>query len=241
MKKSLPAIELRHVSKHYVIHHEKPTLVEKLIHDRVEKFTALDDVSLTVYRGERIGIIGSNGSGKTTLLKIISGIATPSAGTILVSGKIVSLIDLEAGFHGDLSGLENIYLNAMLIGLNNAQIRSSLSDIIDFSELGSFIDAPLYTYSQGMKLKLGFSIAIHSDPDILIIDEGIAVGDAKFQEKAAHSLSQFMVHGNKTILIASHWMEYIRKYCSRVITLQSGKIVSVAKPDTAISRYTSGD
>ena len=184
------AIKLTGVSKLYTIHHEKPTLVEKMVKGREERFLALNDVSLTIKKGEKIGIIGPNGSGKTTLLKIIAGITTPTSGMIETHGKIVSLIDLEAGFHPDLTGEQNIYLNGMLLGMSKKEIRKMFNAIIRFADIGKFIDAPLFMYSSGMKLRLGFAVAVHANPDILILDEGFSVGDKKFQEKCNEKIDQ---------------------------------------------------
>lgn len=217
------AIELNQVSKKYEIHHEKPTLVEKFVKHDHETFWALQKINLTVKRGEKIGIIGPNGSGKTTLLKIIAGITTPTSGTVKRYGKVVSLIDLEAGFHPELSGIQNIYLNGMLLGMSKRTIDQKLNEIIAFADIGQFVDVPLYTYSEGMMLRLGFSVAIQSNPDIFILDEGFGVGDAEFRRKSQRVLKQ-LIKENKTFIIASHWLEYIRRNCERVFELKNGKI-----------------
>lgn len=218
------AVRLTHVTKEYTIHHEKPTLVEKMVNGREEKFFALNDISLTIKKGERIGIIGPNGSGKTTLLKVIAGIATPTGGTVETHGKIVSLIDLEAGFHPDLTGEQNIYLNGMLLGMKNREITDKLDGIIKFADIKQFIDTPLFTYSSGMKLRLGFAIAVHADPDILILDEALSVGDADFQKKSRVKIQEFF-HKGKTILVASHMLEYIQTNCHRVFIMKKGTVV----------------
>lgn len=220
------AIRLTDVSKKYEIHHEKPTLVEKFIKGKNETFWALTNVNLTIKKGERVGIIGPNGSGKTTLLKIIAGITSPTKGKITTYGKIVSLIDLEAGFHPDLSGIQNIYLNGILLGMNKQNIASSITSIIRFANIKQFIDAPVYTYSQGMKLRLGFSIAVHSNPDILLLDENIAVGDADFQEKSKNWLNDYYKKG-KTQLIASHMTDILNPMCDRIISVIKGKISKI--------------
>src|SRR3990167_10056105 len=154
-------ITLTEVTKSYTIHHEKPTLVEHLINGRNESFNALEDINLEIKKGEKIGIIGPNGSGKTTLLKIIAGITSPTMGIVKTSGMIVSLIDLEAGFHPDLTGEQNIVLNGMLLGMTRAEIAKKHQAIVRFAGIGQFIDAPLYTYSSGMMLRLGFAVAVH--------------------------------------------------------------------------------
>jgi ABC-type polysaccharide/polyol phosphate transport system ATPase subunit len=218
------AIVIDHVSKEYIIHHEKPTLVEKFFKGRDEKFLALGDINLKVKKGESIGIIGDNGSGKTTLLKLIAGITTQTSGTINVTGKVISLIDLDAGFHSDLSGFQNIYLNGMFLGMTKKEIDKKLKAIIRFAGIRQFIDAPFFTYSQGMKLRLGFSVAIYSNPDVLLIDENFAVGDAKFGKKSGNAIKKFRKQG-KTILFASHWKDFVRKNSERVITLKEGRII----------------
>jgi teichoic acid transport system ATP-binding protein len=184
-------VELANVTKIYTVHHEKPTLAEQLFsRESKEKFKALDDVSLKIFKGEKIGIIGRNGSGKTTILKIIAQITTPTSGAVRTEGKVVSLIDLTAGFHPDLSGYENIFLNGLLIGMSSDEINKQLQNIIDFADIGNFIYSPIYTYSEGMRLRLGFSVAVYSDPDILILDEGIAAGDIDFQEKSGRKIEE---------------------------------------------------
>lgn len=223
------AIKLTHVSKEYIIHHEKPTLVEKFYKGRNEKFWALKDINLTIRKGERVGIIGPNGSGKTTLLKIIAGITTPTSGAVETNGRIVSLIDIEAGFHPDLTGYQNIYLNGMLLGMTKQEITKKLHTIIQFANIKQFIDAPLFTYSSGMKLRLGFSVAVHADPDILILDEGLNVGDEYFQKKAFAKIESFFKQ-NKTIITVTHYMEFIQKYCDRIILLKEGQLLCDGGP-----------
>lgn len=217
------AIQLTNISKKYEIHHEKPTLVEKFIKGKNETFWALRDLNLTVKKGERVGIIGPNGSGKTTLLKIIAGITAPSSGQVKTRGKIVSLIDLEAGFHEDLTGIQNIYLNGMILGMSNKEIDSKLTRIISFADIKQFIDVPLYTYSSGMKLRLGFAIVMHANPDILILDEGISVGDKDFYKKSLTAIEKFIDKG-KTVIIVSHWLDFMKKNCKRIVILKRGQI-----------------
>lgn len=224
MTKNL-AVKLERVSKIYLVHHEKPTLTERVIkRDMTEKFRALDGIDMEIYRGEKVGIVGVNGSGKTTLLKIIIGVATPSSGKVSAWGKVVSLIDLQAGFHPDLSGYENIFLNGLIVGMRKAEIINKMDMIVRFADIGKFIDAPLYTYSWGMKLRLGFSVAVNSDPDILVLDEGTIVGDKEFQEKCGDKIDEFYRAG-KTIIIVSHWLALLEKWCERIIWINGGKIV----------------
>jgi len=217
------AIRLKNVSKKYIIHHQKPTLVEKIINGKDEEFWALKNVNMEINKGEKVGIIGPNGSGKTTLLKIIAGITSQTSGKIITDGKIVSLIDLEAGFHPDLIGEQNIYLNGMVLGMSKLEIKDKISQIIDFADIGQFIDVPMFTYSEGMKLRLGFSVAVHADPDILILDESMNAWDIDFQKKAQKKIEEFFKMG-KTILIVTHWLDFVRKNCNKVITLEKGRI-----------------
>jgi len=199
-------------------------LVEKIIKGKNEVFWALQDVNLTIMQGERIGVIGPNGSGKTTLLKIIAGIATPTQGTISTHGRVVSLIDLEAGFHPDLTGEQNIYLNGLLLQMSRKDIQKMLPEIIHFADIGRFIDTPMYTYSDGMKLRLGFSVAVHTKPDILIMDENFAVGDETFLKKAIEKI--FELQKQKiTIIMASHWIDFLKQNCTRIIKIEKGIVM----------------
>lgn len=219
------AITLSHISKRYILHHEKPTFVENVLRPAREEFWALRDISLTIPKGQNVGIIGKNGSGKTTLLKIIAGITTPSEGHVQTHGKIVSLIELTAGFHADLTGEENIVLNGMLLGMRRSEIAAKRNAIVRFAGIGRFIDAPLYTYSAGMTLRLGFAVAVHADPDILILDEGLSVGDKDFQKKSQDKIREFFRKG-KTVLVVTHMLEFVRRNCNRVILLDGGHVVA---------------
>ena len=236
---SRTVIQLSNVSKKYILHHEKPTLIENLIGGvKKEKFWALKDIHLKIEKGERIGIIGPNGSGKTTLLEIIAGITWPTKGRVVIKGKLVSLIELEAGFHPELTGEENVFLNGLLVGMSKEEIKSRLKKIISFADIGQFIDAPFYTYSEGMKLRLGFSIVAHTDPDIVLLDENMAVGDKDFKEKSYKKIKEFFRRG-KTIVLVSHNMELIKKVCSRVIWLNKGKIKLQGRPKQVVLSYDS--
>lgn len=238
MKNNL-AIKLTNLSKIYQVHHEKPTLVENIFKkNKKEFFTALKEINLEIKKGEKLGIIGSNGSGKTTLLKLIAGITTQTDGKIETLGKLVSLIDLSAGFHPELTGRENIFLNAMIVGLSKNEVKKKYNEIIDFADIGNFINAPLYTYSKGMELKLGFSIAIATDPDILILDEGIGFGDQNFQIKSSNKIEEFFKK-KKTILLVSHWMGYLKDHCTRVIRLEKGNLIDNGHPNKVIDKYLS--
>lgn len=223
------AIKLTNISKQYTIHHEKPTLVEKFTKGKNENFWALKNINLTIKRGERVGIIGPNGSGKTTLLKIISGITTPTTGTVKTYGKVVSVIDLQAGFHPDLSGYQNLFLNGILLGMKNEEIKKETLNIIEFADIKQFIDAPLYTYSSGMMLRLGFAVAAYSNPSIIIVDETINVGDSQFQKKIWAWVDKFIKNGN-TFILTSHSDLLINSVCSRIINLNYGIITKSALP-----------
>lgn len=232
MKKKNTAVEFIDVVKEYVIHHEKPTLVEKFITNKTERYRALNNINLIVNKGERVGIVGRNGAGKTTLLKVIVGVATPTSGTVRTNGKIVSLIDLEAGFHPDLTGEQNIYLNGLLLGMGKKEIREKIDSIIQLADIKQFIDVPFYTYSHGMKMRLSFSVAIHANPDILIFDEILSVGDSYFLAKVRSVLDTFF-RQNKTIIIVSHQKEILKSNCKRFILLDQGKIIDdVTNADT---------
>ena len=196
------AVEVRNVTKHYIIRHQKnPSLKDRLLKgkDSFEEFLALDDVSFTVNHSETFGIIGSNGSGKSTLLKLIAKVLMPTKGEVLVNGSVSALLELGAGFHQDLTGRENIYLNASILGLKKKEINRKFKEIVEFSELERFIDMPVKSYSSGMYMRLGFSIAINVNPEILLVDEVLAVGDQAFQSKCYKVIYDFVRRG-KTII-----------------------------------------
>lgn len=228
-------IKLENVSKKYILHHEKPTLVENLFRKK-EEFWALKNISLKIKKGEKLGIIGSNGAGKSTILKIISAITIPTKGKVTTNGKIASLIDLEAGFEADLTGEENIYINGLLIGMTKKQIKNNFDKIVNFSGIKKFIDSPLHTYSSGMKLRLGFSIAIHSNPDILIIDEIITAGDEEFRKKSYQKMQEFF-KAKKTIIFVSHNLDIIKKLCPQTLWLDKGKVKAIGPSKKVISQY----
>jgi ABC-type polysaccharide/polyol phosphate transport system ATPase subunit len=218
------AIKLVEVTKTYHLYHEKPTFVEKIFNrNAVENFIALNNINLEIKIGERVGIIGSNGSGKTTLLKVISGITTPNKGLVKISGKLVSLIDLSAGFHPELTGIENVFQNAMLLGMSRQETKKKMDQIIDLAGIDGFIDSPLYTYSEGMKLRLGFSVAVFTNPDILILDECVAAGDKDFNVKIWKKLDDMFYEG-RTVILVAHWLEYLRKHCNRILWMEAANI-----------------
>jgi lipopolysaccharide transport system ATP-binding protein len=199
-------------------------------------FNALEDVSFTVDPGEVLGLIGRNGAGKTTALKLLSRVTYPTQGHISVKGRISALIELGAGFHPDLSGAENIYLNASILGLKKAEIEARLDEIVAFSGLEKFLDTPLKRYSSGMYARLAFSVAAHVNPDVLLIDEVLSVGDAIFQEKSLNKMKQFKNQGKPMIFI-SHNLVAVQDICTRVIWLDHGTIRAAGDPEAVISQY----
>src|SRR4030042_2441412 len=193
------------------------------------KFIALKGISFEVQQGEVFGIIGRNGSGKSTILGLTAGVMRPDRGSVKTQGKISSLLELGAGFHPDLSGIENIMLNGILSGNTRADMMKKMEQIIEFSELGDFIYQPLRTYSSGMHARLGFSVAVHIDPEILLVDEALAVGDLSFQEKCLRKIMEFRESG-ATITIVSHDLTMIARLCDRVAWIDSGSIKAIGKP-----------
>jgi ABC-2 type transport system ATP-binding protein len=219
------AISAQGITKRFVNHSERATSVKERFVRRRNKpsteFYALRDVSLDIRHGESIGLMGANGSGKSTLLKVLAGILRPTSGRVETNGRIASLLELGAGFNGELSGRDNIYLNASLLGLTRRATDALFDDIVDFAELSEFIDGPVKHYSSGMYVRLGFAVAVHVDPDILLIDEVLAVGDEHFQRKCLDKISQFQDQG-RTILFVSHSSALVEKICSRAIVLDHG-------------------
>jgi len=236
------AVEVDNVTKRYRIHYEKnPSLKETIIHLRRTKFIeflALDDVSFNVNHGETLGIIGPNGSGKSTMLKLISRILQPTKGQVKVNGSVSALLELGAGFHPDLTGRENIFINAAILGMKRKNIEKKFNEIVEFSELEKFIDMPVKNYSSGMYMRLGFSVAINVNPDILLVDEVLAVGDQAFQAKCYKVIYDFIKQG-KTIIIVSHDLGTIQDLCNRVIFLKNGKIEQIGGPVAVVSSYRS--
>jgi ABC-type polysaccharide/polyol phosphate transport system ATPase subunit len=234
------AVEVDSVSKRYRIYHEKvPSLKQTILTLRrtsYEEFSALNDISFSVKHGETCGIIGPNGSGKSTLLKLMAGIIRPNSGKITINGPLSALLELGAGFHPDLTGRENIYINAAILGMKKKDVDRKLNDIIEFSELERFIDTPVKNYSSGMYMRLGFSVAINVNPDILLVDEVLAVGDQAFQSKCYKVIYDFMKRG-KTIIIVSHDLDTISDLCSKVIFLKDGNVMDSGKPLDMVSKY----
>jgi lipopolysaccharide transport system ATP-binding protein len=233
------------VSKKYKIYAEaaaeksRSSLFNKLrtrFTNHSQEFWALKDVSFTVERGEALGIIGLNGAGKSTILKLLYNITTPSKGEIRICGKLSALIEVSSGFHPELTGRENVYLNGSLLGMRRREIRDKLDSIVDFSGVGSFIDSPVKRYSSGMYLRLGFSIAAHLDPDILLLDEVLAVGDAAFQAKCIQRIAQLRKEG-ATIVFVSHNLGAVESLCDRTMLIKEGQIYQSGATREVISAY----
>ncbi len=219
-------IELENVSKVYHLHHKRQLVMQRVaskIRRERNSFWALRNVSLRIEAGESVGIIGPNGAGKSTLLSIAVGVTAPTEGSVRQQGRVAALLELGSGFHPDLTGRENIHLNAALLGYTRVQVQASVDSIIDFAGIPDFIDEPLRTYSTGMMARLGFSVAIHLDPDILVLDEVLAVGDQEFQKKCVDKIVDFRRRG-KTLLFVSHSASAVESLCQRAVWLDLGRV-----------------
>ena len=241
------AIKLENVSKIFFrrpLKRKYTTLRETLLHyfdwlknrEKVRHIDALKNINLTIEKGEAIGIIGMNGSGKSTLLKLLAGIYKPDSGKVYVKGRVASLVGLGIGFHPGFTGRENIFINGIILGLSKKEIKRKFDDIVKFAELEDYIDEPVRTYSDGMFMRLGFSIATNVDPDILLIDEILAVGDEYFRHKCAEKIADFRKLA-KTMVIVSHDLGAIEKWCDRVVWLDGGVIREVGFPSRVIDSY----
>lgn len=235
-------INIDHVSVYFNISGEKINSLKeyciKLIKRQLffKKFIALDDVSINIRRGDVYGIVGLNGSGKSTLLKVISGILKPTRGVIKTKGRISPLIELGAGFNMDLTARENIYLNGAVLGYSKKFMNEKFDEIVEFSELGQFLDVPMKNYSSGMVARVAFAVATVVKPDILIVDEILSVGDFKFQEKCNRRISD-MMQGDTTVIIVSHQMDQIEKICNNVVWLEKGRVKMIGETQTICSEY----
>lgn len=236
------AIRLERVHVHYEVRHERGQTLKGAVigrlrrRDRAEVFPALKAVDLRIGAGESVAIVGPNGSGKSTLLKVIAGIFDPSGGRVTVRGRLAALLELGAGFHLDLTGLENIRLGGALLGLSRREVDERLAEIVAFSELDRFIDAPIRHYSAGMYMRLGFAVAVHADPEILLFDEVIAVGDAGFQAKCHRKIAELRARG-KTLLVVSHAPDTLRLLCDRGLLLNHGVIEFDGPLDDCLAAY----
>lgn len=242
MAAKLISVRFEQVVQRFRVIHERPDTLREVFtqlfrhRSRYHDFAALKGISFQVAQGETIGIIGRNGSGKSTILKIIAGVYTPTAGLVEARGKVAPLIELGAGFHSDLTGRENITMNGLLLGLSRRQIREREEKIIEFAELGEFIDAPIKQYSTGMLMRLGFAVSAEIDPDILLIDEILAVGDAGFQHKCVERVERLRAAG-KTILFVSHDLATVRRLCPRVLLLHNGELLADGPAEAVTARY----
>lgn len=237
------AIELNHVSLSFKIGNDKiDNLKEYVIRtlnrtkEKKTNFKVTDDVSFTIYKGEKVGLIGFNGAGKSTLLKIISGVYTPDEGDVIVNGNLAPLLSLGAGFDKNYSGRENVFLNGAILGYDEKFLREKYNEILEFSELGEFINLPVKNYSSGMLSKLGFSIATIVDPDILILDEVLGVGDINFKKKSKEKL-QSLMESNTTVILVSHSIKEIRTICDKAIWIDKGKVVDMGEVNSICDKY----
>ncbi len=235
------AIQVKGLQKKYMLYdHNRDRIMDALSlsgkHTRGREHLALQNVDLTVYRGETVGIIGTNGSGKSTILKIITGVLTPTAGEVTVNGRISALLELGAGFNLEYNGIENIYLNGTMIGFSEKEIEEKLDAILSFADIGDYVYQPVKTYSSGMFMRLAFAVAINIDPEILIVDEALSVGDVFFQAKCYHKFEEFKKAG-KTVLFVSHDLSSISKYCDRVVLLNRGHKLGEGAPKQMIDMY----
>jgi ABC-type polysaccharide/polyol phosphate transport system ATPase subunit len=237
-----PVIRLENVTQRFRVIHERPDTVRELFsrffrhNASFHDFEAVKNLSLKIPRGQTLGIVGRNGSGKSTLLKIIAGVYKPSNGTVEVNGTLAPLIELGAGFHHELTGRENILLNGLLMGYTKREMLARQQSIIDFADIGEFIDAPVKQYSSGMYMRLAFSVATEVDPQILLVDEILAVGDVGFQEKCFERLRRFRESG-KTIILVTHNMDNVRRHCERAILIDHGSMLMDGTPEEAISEF----
>jgi len=237
------AVRFNRVVKTFAHHAGRKLLRERLADlaqpSRTSRFTALDDVSFEVAHGESLGLIGPNGAGKSTILNLATGLALPDSGSIEVHGHVAAILELGAGFHGDLTGAENVRINSALMGLSRRQAAARFEDIVEFSGVRDFIHEPLRTYSAGMSVRLAFSVAVHTDPDVLVIDELIGLGDQQFYARCLERIGDFQKRG-KTILLASHALDLLTMFCQRALWLDHGRIVEIGPAAQVAAAYRSG-
>jgi ABC-type polysaccharide/polyol phosphate transport system ATPase subunit len=238
-----PLAELHEVSKRFIVRLEtQRSFQQAFVHffqrkrDSGHDFWSLQNISFCVNQGDCLGIIGANGSGKSTLLKLLAGILEPTTGDIVTNGRIASLLELGAGFHPELTGRENIFLNGSIYGLSRNQMQQRVEAIIDFAELGEFIDMPIKHYSSGMYVRLGFAVAIHTNPDLLLVDEVLAVGDVSFQQKCLDSIHKFRDH-HGTLVFVSHDLSSVQSICNQAIWLDHGRIMAQGRPTDVAMAY----
>lgn len=238
------AIQVEKVNKQFVLRHTR-SMKEAIVWllkgrkgDISKKFHALHDVDLLVQQGETVALLGLNGSGKSTLLKHISGVMLPDSGSVRTRGKVAGLIEVGAGFHHDLSGRDNVYLNGAILGMTESQIKEQFESIVDFAEIGDFIDTEVRFYSSGMYLRLAFSVAVHTDPEVFLVDEILAVGDEPFQRKCLDKIKDLSAAG-KTLVVVSHDLELVSRICNRGVVLKHGRIVFDGAVNDAVAQLRS--
>ena len=235
------AIEVRNVNKQFVLRHTRSMkeafvwLIKGRKGDLSEKFHALKGVSLDIEQGETVALLGLNGSGKSTLLKHISGVMRPDSGTVGTRGRVAGLIEVGAGFHHDLSGRDNVYLNGAILGMTEQEIDEKFDSIVEFSEIGQFIDTEVKFYSSGMYLRLAFSVAVHTDPEVFLVDEILAVGDEPFQKKCIDKIKELAGEG-KTLVVVSHDLDLVSRICKRGVLLEHGQIIMDGPVDDVVAR-----
>ncbi|MCL2438677.1 MAG: ABC transporter ATP-binding protein [Coriobacteriia bacterium] len=232
-------ISFKNVSKEYILYKSDQERFLSLFYKskKLRRHQALKDVSFEIRKGEAVGIIGRNGAGKSTLLKIVTGVTFPDGGEVTVNGKVAALLELTAGFSQEMTGRENIYLKGYILGYSKEEIEEMEDRIIQFAELGEYIDQPLRTYSSGMSMRLGFSINVNSNPDILVVDEALSVGDARFQSKCNDKINQMASEG-VTVMFVSHSMGGVKALCERIIYIKQGELVFDGAADEAIKVYS---
>lgn len=235
------AVQIRQINKQFVLRHTR-SIKEAIVWlakgrkgDLSEKFHALRDVTIDIDKGESVALLGYNGSGKSTLLKHISGVMLPDTGTVHTRGRVAGLIEVGAGFHPDLSGRDNVYLNGAILGMSESQIKERFDSIIEFAEIGQFIDTEVKFYSSGMYLRLAFSVAVHTDPEVFLVDEILAVGDEPFQRKCVDKIKELAGEG-KTLIVVSHDLDLVSRICQRGILLEHGSVRFDGPIDDAIAR-----
>ncbi|MFJ6002748.1 ABC transporter ATP-binding protein [Arthrobacter sp. NPDC092385] len=239
------AIQIRDVNKQFVLRHTRSMkeafvwLMKGRKGDLSERFHALAGVSLTIQEGETVALLGFNGSGKSTLLKHISGVMRPDTGSVQTRGRVAGLIEVGAGFHPDLSGRDNVYLNGAILGMERAEIEAQFDSIVEFSEIGQFIDTEVKFYSSGMYLRLAFSVAVHTDPEVFLIDEILAVGDEPFQKKCLAKIKELADEG-KTLVVVSHDLDMVAKICERGVLLDHGRILMDGPVADVVERLRQG-
>lgn len=238
----MKTVEVKKLGIEYRLYHRQALSIKTMAIDMLKgrysysKFWGLKDVSFSMQKGEMLGIVGRNGSGKSSMLKVLSGIYSPDAGSYNIRGRISALIELGAGFHPELTGRENVILNGAILGYSKKEIEEKYEDIIDFSGVAKFIDSPVKNFSSGMQLRLGFSIAIHAEPDVMLIDEVLAVGDEQFKKKCYKKINEFRKAG-VTIIFVSHDMKEINQYCDRCLWLDKGSIKAIGNPEKITREY----